>query len=293
LKPTRVLPLALLLTAMLSIQFGASLAKNLFTDLGPAAMTALRVSFAALFLLAFNRPWRTKLPAGSFKWVLAYGVALGLMNLLFYFSLAKISLGVAVALEFTGPLTLAFAFSRRKLDVLWALLAGAGIIFVLPTTDWSKGLELSGTLLALGAGAFWAVYILIGRKISVLMPPTVAASWGMCAAALTVLPLGFVYDPHHVLAFSFWPMAFGVAILSSALPYSLEMKVMSQIPTKTFGVLMSLEPAVAALMGFLFLSEHLDLLQSIGIALVIAASAGTSLTHSEVSKLQSEPNPVN
>lgn len=272
------IPIFALFVAMISIQTGASLAKHLFPLLGVQGTTTLRIGFAALILCALWRPWRKKLTPQQLRLVLFYGIALGVMNLQFYLALQRIPLGIAVALEFAGPLTLTLFSSRRKLDFLWAVLAGVGIVLVLPMKEASASLDPIGILFALGAGICWAFYIYFGQKISASLHGGYAAAYGMTVAALVVLPFGLLSSGADLLNLEIMPTAFAVAILSSALPYSLEMIGLKALPPQTYGILMSLEPAFAALSGLAFLGEKLELLQWMAIVCIIVASVGTSLT---------------
>lgn len=271
-------PIVLLVLAMFSIQFGASLAKTLFPVLGPDGTALTRIWFAAIILLVVWRPWRHRLGRRELLAVAMYGVALGGMNFTFYLAIDRIPLGLAVAIEFTGPLAVAFLGSRRGVDVLWIVLALAGIVLVLPIAPTSGAVDTVGVLLALGAGAFWGLYILAGKHLGTQLPGGTAASLGMVVAALAVSPFALGPAGDHLWNPALWPTALGMAVLSSALPYSLEMFALKRMPTKTFGVLMSLEPAIAALSGFLFLHEALTPLQWLAIVLVITASTGASLT---------------
>ncbi len=268
----------LLLVSMVSIQSGATLAKNLFPALGAAGTSSMRLFFATLILAIIFRPWRTRLTSAQVKGVAFYGLSLGLMNLLFYFALERIPLGIAVALEFTGPLTVAILASQRKLDYLWAVVAAVGIVLLLPITEGSAHLDMLGMIFAIGAGFFWALYIVFGKKTSANVPGGVAASYGMAFAALVVLPFGFATAGTKLFDLSLVPLAFAVGIFSSALPYSLEMISLKKIPASTFGVLMSVEPAIGALAGLAFLHEELSLMQWLAIACVMISSLGSSLT---------------
>lgn len=201
------------------------------------------------------------------------------MNLLFYAALERIPLGIAVALEFTGPLAISILTSKKKIDFLWIILAAVGIYLLLPSSS-GVPLDVIGMLLALGAGFFWALYILFGKKAGQDIPGEVASSVGMTIAALVVMPFGFYFAGEKLLDNSLWPLGLLVGLLSSALPYTLEMFALKKIPTKTFGVLMSLEPAVATIAGFLFLSEALTLLQSAAILCIIISSLGSTMTSS-------------
>lgn len=276
-----LLPISTLLIAMISIQSGASLAKNLFPLAGVAGTTCLRISLAALILSLIWRPWRHPVAPIIRKNLLIYGISLGVMNLTFYFAIQRIPLGIAVALEFAGPLGLAVLFSRRKVDFLWVALAMIGIYFVLPASGDNVNLDPLGIFFALFAGACWASYIHFGQKISRVLHGWQAATWGMIVAAMTVLPFGLLLDGPRLATWDVLPWGLSVALLSSAIPYSLEMISLKAIPARTFGILMSLEPVFAALSGLIFLNEKLTLFQWLAIVSIILASAGSSLTASK------------
>ena len=266
-----------LLLAMTSIQGGAAFAKTLFPALGPGGTTALRVSLAALVLFAVFRPRLRELGAEDWRAILPYGAALGLMNLSFYESLRFLPLGLAVTLEFVGPLVLSLFLSRRPLDFVWVGLAALGIVLIAPQGE-AGGLHPLGAGLALLAGAFWAAYILAGGAVARRVPGTTGVVAGMGVAALLTLPFGVAQAGAELLRPELLLAGLGVALLSSALPYSLEMIALRALPAHIFGVLMSLEPAIAALSGGLFLGERLTPLQWTALGCVVAASAGISLT---------------
>jgi len=287
---TRLNPVALsiltLVVAMVSIQSGASLAKRLFPVVGAPGTTALRLFFAALLLGLLWRPWRGRLTRRELRAVVTYGASLGGMNLLFYLALERIPLGIAVAIEFTGPLAVALLASRKPLDFLWAALAVCGIVLILPIAGTSKALDWVGVGFALGAGLCWALYILFGQKAGASVHGGKATALGMATAALLVCPIGAAHAGGALLDLSILPFALGVAVLSSALPYSLEMIALQQLPTRTFGILMSLEPAIGALSGLLFLGEQLTLAQWVAIGCIILASVGSSAASSAATREQ-------
>ena len=267
-------PAVLLSTA--SVQGGAAMAKGLFPLLGPAGTASLRVGISALVLLLLVRPRLGQLSAGQWRAVVPYGLALGLMNLLFYCSLARIPLGLAVTLEFIGPLGLALAGSRRWRDVVWALLAAAGIALIAP---WhGQGLDLLGLAFALAAGGCWAVYIVLGRRTAAVLPGQQAVAIGMLFAALPVLPWGIAsgsllgLTPHLLLLGGL------LALFSSVLPFTLEMQALRTLSTRTFSILMSLGPVAAALSGWLLLGERLLLTQWLAVGFIVVASVGATLT---------------
>lgn len=268
----------LLIIAMASIQGGATVAKRIFPLLGPAGTSALRLFFATLILWAIFHPWKQKLSREQLQKLFVYGACLGFMNLSFYFALERIPLGLAVSLEFTGPLAVAIFTSRKKIDYIWAVLAGLGIFLILPETQGPSALDPVGVILAVVAGIFWAGYILYGKKAGNGIPGGLAATWGMTFAALMVIPAGLYTSSDKIFSLDIIPFGIGVAILSSALPYTLEMLSLKKIPTKTFGVLMSLEPAIAAIAGLLFLNEQLTMFQWFAMLLIMLSSLGSSLT---------------
>ena len=270
-------PIGLLVVAMVSIQSGASLAKSLFPLVGAEGTTALRLILGAIILSLVMRPWRARLNLAASPSLLAYGLALGGMNLLFYMSLQSIPLGVAVALEFTGPLGLALLSSRRLLDFAWIALAIFGLWLLLPSDLAQTHLDPLGMALALGAGLCWALYIVFGQKAGAAHGRQTVAL-GTWVAALLVLPVGLWQAGGSLFSVDLLPIALGVAVLSSALPYSLEMVALTRLPARTFSILMSLEPAIAALSGLLFLGEQLGWNQWLAIGAIILASAGAAAT---------------
>ena len=276
-------PVGLLLIAMASIQSGASLAKSMFPIVGAQGTTTLRLIFASVIMLLVLRPWRATLTAKSLRTVVIYGMALGGMNFLFYMSLRTVPLGIAVALEFTGPLAVALYASRRALDFLWIGLAVAGLLLLIPTGGTSSGIDLTGAAYALGAGICWALYILFGQKAGNDNGVQTAAL-GVMIAALFVAPIGIVHAGAALLTPALIPVAIAVAVLSTALPYTLEMVALTRLPARTFGTLMSIEPAFGALSGLIFLQEQLSLAQWMAITCIILASIGATLTMRNESK---------
>ena len=271
-----LLPVALLLVAMASIQAGAAVAKGMFAVVGPLGAVALRVLFAALMLVAVARPWRVRRTGAAWRTVVAYGVVLGAMNCLFYAALGRVPLGIATALEFTGPLAVAMAGSRRALDFVWVACAAAGLLLLLPLGGASAALDPLGVAFALGAGVCWALYIVIGRRAGTEHGLQTTAV-GMAVAAAVALPAGLADAGSALFTPSVVPVALAVALLSSALPYSLEMYALPRLPAKTFGTLMSVEPALGALSGLVLLGERLAPQQWVALGAIMVASAGTTL----------------
>ena len=270
-------PIGLLLIAMASIQSGASLAKSMFPLVGAQGTTTLRLIFASLIMLVLLRPWRARFTSSTLKSVIIYGLALGGMNFLFYMSLRSVPLGIAVALEFTGPLAVALYASRRAMDFVWIGLAVIGLLLLIPIGQTGAAIDLVGAGYALGAGVCWALYILYGQKAGAEHGIQTAAL-GVMVAALFVAPIGIVHAGSALLNPALLPVAIGVAILSTALPYSLEMVALTRLPARTFGTLMSIEPAFGALSGLLFLNEVLSMAQWLAIAAIITASMGATLS---------------
>lgn len=274
---SKLYPIALLLIAMASIQTGASLAKGMFPLIGAQGTTALRLIFASVFMLILLRPWRARLTWKTLQTVMIYGIALGCMNLLFYMSLRTVPLGIAVALEFTGPLAVAILASRKAMDFVWVALAVFGLLLLIPLGDAQAGIDPVGVCYALGAGVCWALYILYGQKAGADNGVQTAAL-GVMIAAVFIAPVGIVHAGTALLDLALIPTAIAVAILSTALPYSLEMVALTRLPARTFGTLMSMEPAIGALSGLLFLHEVLSPTQWLAIGAIIMASVGATLT---------------
>ena len=262
---------------MIFTQTGASFAKGLFPLVGAAGATTLRLTLAAIVLVIVFRPWRKKVTVAQWRAVGLYGVAMGAMNLFFYAALATIPLGVAVALEFTGPLAVALAGSRKPLDFFWIVLAVMGLISLLPLGQSSGDIGITGVLLALAAGACWAGYIIFGQRAGTGGGPHITAL-GVSIAAMIALPFGAATAGTALLDLSILPLALGVALLSSAIPYALDMVALPHIPSRLFGILMSGQPALGAIAGYVILSETLNLWQITGIVAIIVASIGATVT---------------
>ncbi len=274
---TLVLSVALVALGMVFTQTGASFAKGLFPLVGAAGATTLRLTLAALVLLILFQPWRQKLDPAQWRAVLLYGGVMGAMNLFFYAALTSIPLGVAVALEFTGPLAVALAGSRKPLDFAWIALAVAGLALLLPLGQSTGEIGMPGVLLALAAGACWAGYIIFGQRAGSGGGPHITAL-GVSVAAIIALPFGVATAGTALLDPAILPLALGIALLSSAIPYALDMVALPHIPARLFGILMSGQPALGALSGFVILSETLTPWQLAGIAAVIVASLGATVT---------------
>ncbi|HCJ7389130.1 TPA: threonine/homoserine exporter RhtA [Enterobacter hormaechei subsp. xiangfangensis] len=279
------MPVAVILIAMMSIQSGASLAKSLFPLVGAPGVTALRIALGTLILVVIFKPWRLRFKKEQRLPLLFYGLALGGMNYMFYLSIQTIPLGIAVALEFTGPLAVALFSSRRPVDFIWVILAVLGLWFLLPLGQSVSQIDLTGAALALGAGACWAVYILTGQRAGEEHGPATVALGSLIATVIFV-PIGMAQATDSIWQWSILPVGLAVAILSTALPYSLEMIALTRLPTRIFGTLMSMEPALAAISGMIFLGETLTLVQTLALCSIIAASMGSTLTMRPEPKVQ-------
>lgn len=271
--------IVLLLIAMGSIQLGASFAKTLFQSVGASGAVALRTALATLMLVAVLRPWRTRLGSGSWQALIVYGVSLGVMNLLYYLALRTLPLGITVSIEFAGPLAVAVLSSRRGIDFLWIGLAAAGLALLLPIGQGHGNVDPTGALFALGAGSCWALYIVFGQRAGADYGPQTVAL-GSIIASIIVVPIGVAQAGQSLFSAAVLPYGLAIALLSTALPYTLEMLALTRLPARTFGILMSIEPVFGALVGWAMLHEQLSLVQWVAIALIILASIGTTLTAS-------------
>lgn len=271
------LPYLALLGGMVSLSVGTSFAKHLFPVVGAEGTSTLRVGLSALVLVCIWRPWRFRLSRADAGRVLMYGLVLGLMNLTFYLSLRTIPLGPAIAIEFAGPLTLALVHSRRWIHFVWVACAVVGLGLLLPLRGGVHALDPVGIAFAAAAGLFWALYIIFGKRLS-HMHAGQSVALGMSTAAVVILPFGVISAGPALLAPSVLLLGLGVALMSSALPYSLEMIALRHIPKRTFGVLLSAEPAIGAIAGLFLLHELLSGLQWLAIGCIVVASIGAILT---------------
>lgn len=273
-----LLAVSAMLLAMVTIQSGSSLAKQLFPVVGPGGTVALRVGLSALILILIFRPWRARLSLRQWRSMAIYGLSLGGMQMMFYFAIERIPLGIGVALEFSGPLFLALLSSKHKKDLLWVILAIAGIVFLIPNLSGVDALDPVGMLLALGAGCCWAGYIWFGQRAGSVGSGGLTVTIGMCFAAVIFFPLGVSLAETSIFTWAVLPAGLMVAVMSSALPYCLEMVGLSRLSTQHFSVLMSLEPAIAAMAGLIILGEALTATQWLAILMVISASIGCTLS---------------
>jgi len=272
-----LLPYAALFGAIVTLCVGTSFAKSLFPLIGAQGVSAYRVGFSALILLLVWRPWNHPLSRADLTKVAMYGAVMGVMNLCFYMAIRTIPLGLAIAIEFVGPLAVAIASSRKLIHFVWIGLAALGLCLLLPIDPGATRLDPTGVAFACTAAVMWALYIILGKRVGHLHAGR-SVALGMSTAALIVAPIGIasagaaLFDPKLIV------LGLVVAVLSSAIPYSLEMIALRGIPKRSFGVMLSAEPAVGALAGLVILHERLVLTQWLAIVAIVAASIGTILT---------------
>ena len=271
------------MVSLITLCAGTSLAKGLFPFVGAEGTTTYRLVFSTLLLMAFWRPWRRAWTWADVPILVVFGATLGVMNLLFYSAIKTVPFGLAIAVEFTGPLAVALWSSKKPLDFVWIVLAVAGMGLILPlgnasgTDMQAAAIDPVGIAYALGAGACWAVYIVVGQRVADRIG-AFATPMGMLVAALLVTPVGISVAGSSLLNPEWMLAGLGIALLSSAVPYSLEMYSLKHLPKQTFSILLSLEPAVGALAGWLVLSEQLSTQQLCAIGLIMAASMGSAMT---------------
>ena len=266
----------LVLAAATTVQIGAGIAKGLFDRLGPSGTVLLRIAFAAVLLVAIWRPRLRGRTRDELGVAVMFGLALAAMNLTFYQAIDRIPLGIAVTIEFAGPLAIAVAGSRRRLDVAWVVLAAAGIVLLVRTGGGHA--NLAGVLFALAAAACWAAYIVLSQRAGRAFPRGEGLALAMAVGTVALLPIGIADAGSSLLEAGPLALGLAVAVLSSAIPYSLELEALRRLPSRVFGILLSLDPVVAALVGLALLGQRLGAREVAGIALVVAASLGASLT---------------
>jgi inner membrane transporter RhtA len=269
--------------SLITLCAGTSLAKSLFPFVGAEGTTTYRLIFSTLLLMAFWRPWRRTWTWADAPPLVMFGATLGIMNLLFYSAIKTVPFGLAIAIEFTGPLAVALWSSKKPLDFVWIVLAVIGMGLILPigqqlgADSAVTSLDPVGIAFALGAGFCWAMYIVLGQRVADRIG-AFATPMGMLVAALVVTPFGVSVAGASLLNVEWMLTGLGIALLSSAIPYSLEMYSLKHLPKQTFSILLSLEPAVGALAGWLVLSEQLTAQQLSAIGLIMAASMGSAMT---------------
>ena len=270
-------PFLAIVGSLISVNVGAAYAKGLFPLVGSAGITAVRVGLASIFLMAFWRPWRAPLARPDAINVAIYGVMLGMMNLLIYAAFARIPIGVAIAIEVIGPLAVVVLSSRHLRDFFWVACAACGLWLLAPTSTGVGALDPLGVAAAVGAGFCWAMYIVFGKRVSTLKGGH-AVAWGMLVAALCTVPVGLAQAGATLFSPQVLAGGLAVALLSSILPYSLEMMALSRLPRRVFGILVSAGPAVGALAGFFVLGEVLSTTQWLAIGMIVVATAGSAAT---------------
>jgi inner membrane transporter RhtA len=277
-RPRRTMALASLaiVVAQLSINIGAALGKGLFATIGPEGVAALRTLLSALLLLALSRPWKAVPTRAQTAWLILYGLALGGMNLLIYWSIERIPIGIAVAIEICGPLAVVLLTSRAMIDFLWLGLAVAGLALLVPWPGAEARLDPLGIAFALGAAACWGLYILFGKRASET-EGMAAVAIGMSVACIVTVPFGVAAAGTNLVLGPVLAVGLAVALLSNAFPYLLEMHALERVSSRVFGVVTSTAPAMAALVGFFILGETLSAVQWLAIALMMTAGAGCSL----------------
>lgn len=263
----------LVLASIVSVQCGSALATTLFDEIGTSGAVFLRAAFGALVLLAVTRGAPLRVREWPHRDVILLGAAVAAVNLVFYAALDRLPLGIAVTLEFVGPLGVAIAASHRRRDLVWALLAAIGIV-LLSDGAGGESIDAVGVALALSAGAFWAAYIVLSDRVGDLTPGASGATMAAVISALIVAPFGLAQGGNEIFTPAHLAIGAAVGILSTAVPYTFEIEALRRLPRATFGVLMSLEPAVAAAIGFIALSQSLAAREIVAIAFVVVASAG-------------------
>lgn len=277
-KNSILFPVLLLLFAVITTQIGAAIAaKHLFPLVGTEGASALRYFISAILLGILFKPWRMRIPRESWLPTFLYGLSLGCMGFFFYMALKRIPLGITVGLEIIGPLSMALFSSRRPSDIIWIIFAVVGIWLLIPHSETAQSLDPIGMFYALLAGAFWVVYATCARKVSSLHGAK-TVSLGVAISALVFLPVGIINVGPSIFTLESIIFATMVSILSTAIPFTLELITLSKIPLRVYGTLTSLEPAIAALSGILVLNQHLTWTQWLAILSICAAAIGTTTT---------------
>ena len=277
---TQITAVCFMVLSMISYQISASFAKQLFSVLDPLSVTLLRLCFAAVIVCVMFRSWKiiSRLPYLKWKDLLCYSAALGLMNILFYISLGKLPQGIAVGLEFVGPLGLALLSIKNRNEYIWVILAILGIVLMVPWGEaFHQQFDLLGAACALGAGLCWAFYIYFGQKVVQQNIGMHALTIAISISALCLLPIGLYQNAPQILDTQYWGKAILIAILATAIPYALDLKALKHLSKMSYGTLSSLSPALAALTGLILLHERIHFIQWIALACIMAASIGVTL----------------
>lgn len=293
----RLLAVLYMVLSMTSYQISASLAKQLFTSLDPVTVTILRLCFAAIIVAVMFRSWKVIQRLQFLKWrdLLCYSAALGLMNILFYLSLGRLPLGIAVGLEFIGPLGLALISIQNRKDYVWVLMAILGIVLMVPWSETNSNFDLFGAACALGAGLCWALYIYYGQRVVQQNIGMHALTIAIGIAALCLLPVGLYHNAAALIETQYWGRAIAIAVLATAIPYALDLKALQHLNKTSYGTLSSLSPALAALTGFILLGEKITLLQTLALFCIMLASVGITLREArqgyQTRKTEQQENP--
>lgn len=265
--------------SMIAYQISASFAKQLFEVLDPFTVVTLRLCFASIMVVLMFRSWKIlrRLPYLKWKDLLFYSGSVALMNVLFYASLGKLPQGIAVGLEFLGPLTLALLSIQQRSDYIWVIMAIFGVVLMVPWQDANAtNFSYLGAAMAIGAGICWAFYIYFGQKVVRQNIGMHALSIAIVLSALTLLPISMVHNPSALVQFGYWPQAIVIALLATAIPYALDLLALKNLSKMSYGTLSSLSPALGALTGWLLLNEHITLLQAVALGCIMIASIGVT-----------------
>lgn len=275
----QLLAILFMVLSMISYQISASFAKQLFEVLNPLTVTILRLCFASVIVAVMFQSWKIikRLPYLKWRDLLCYSAALGLMNILFYISLGRLPQGIAVGLEFIGPLGLALLSIKNKSDYVWVLLAILGIALMVPWGQANANFDLIGAVCALSAGLCWAFYIYFGQKVVHQNIGMHALTIAISISALCLLPIGLWQDAPALIQTEYWGKALAIAILATAIPYALDLKALKHLTKTSYGTLSSISPALAALTGLLLLGEQITLLQWVALVLIMLASVGVTI----------------
>ena len=276
----QLLAVLYMVLSMTSYQISASFAKQLFLVLDPITVTILRLCFAAIIVCVMFRSWKVIRRLQFLKWrdLLCYSASLGVMNILFYMSLGKLPQGIAVGLEFIGPLGLALISIQNRKDCVWVLLAILGIVLMVPWGEAnSSNFDLFGAACALGAGLCWALYIYFGQRVVQQNIGMHALTIAISISALCLLPIGLYNNASALIDTQYWGKAITIAVLATAIPYALDLKALQYLNKTSYGTLSSLSPALAALVGFILLGEKITLLQTVALVCIMLASVGVTM----------------
>ncbi len=278
--------------SMLAYQISASFAKQLIAVLDPITVVTLRLCFASILIVLMFRSWKIIKRLPHLKWsdLLLYSASVCCMNALFYASLGKLPQGIAVGLEFLGPLTLALLSIQYKSDYVWVILAIVGVALMVPWQEANaSNFSFLGAAMAIGAGICWAFYIYFGQKVVRQNIGMHALSIAIVLSALVMLPISALHDASALVQFQYWPQALTIALLATAIPYALDLMALKNLSKLSYGTLSSLSPALGALAGWALLKEHISLLQSIALLCIMIASVGvTYRAHQRAKSLNSK-----